>query len=136
MVADQNVVVASYLSVLGEEVVWLPTLRRVAFDWEIPRLAQLLDRLHGVRLNLGLEDHRVWVNGNDGLLTVKSCYEFLANVGEEDGPWKAMWYPTMPLKVQFFLWMAALDKISTMNMLWRKGFFLPSMCLFCCQHME
>lgn len=61
-------------------------LGRVAFDWEIPRVAQLLDRPQGARFNLDLKDHRVWVNENSGLYSVKSCYEMLANVRMEEGP--------------------------------------------------
>lgn len=107
MAADQNVVVAFYLSVVGEETVWLPTLRRATFDWEIPRVTQLLNKLRGTRLNLGHEDHCVWVNVNSSLFSVKSCYEMLANVRMEEGPWKALWYTAVLLKVQFFLWTAA-----------------------------
>lgn len=110
MVVDPNAVVASYLSIVGEEAVWLPTLWRAAFDWEIPSVAQFLDKLRGARFNLGLEDHHVWVNENSGLFSVKSCYEMLANVRMEEGPWKALWY-------------------TAVDMLWRKGFYMPSMCL-------
>lgn len=67
---------------------------------------------------------------------MKSCYESMANVVEVDGPWNAVWYKSTPLKVQFFYWMTALDKISTMDMLWRKGFYPPSICLLCYQHSE
>lgn len=35
MAVDPNIVVASYMSILGGEIVWQPCLRRAAFDWEI-----------------------------------------------------------------------------------------------------
>lgn len=47
------------------------------------------------------------------------------------GPWSLVWYNVVPLKVQFFIWTAVLERISMMDMLWRKGFALPSICLFC-----
>lgn len=37
----------------------------------------------------------------------------------------------LSFKVQFFLWTVVLNKISTMNMLWRNGLVLSSICLFC-----
>lgn len=42
----------------------------------------------------------------------------------------------VPLKVQFFMWTAVLDKISTMDMLWRKCLTLPSICLLYYQDVE
>lgn len=43
-------------------------------------------------------------------------------------------FGTMPFPqrlVQFFLWTTIPEKISTMNMLQRKGFYLPNICLLC-----
>lgn len=136
MAVNPNVVIASCYLVLGGEIVWQPTLRRATFDWEIPRVAHLLERLQNISIRLDQEDHWVWAHRTGGIFIVKFCYEFLANAGEAEGPWNTMWYTTTPLKVQFFIWTAALGKISTMNMLWRKGFYMPSICLLCYQHSE
>lgn len=64
------------------------------------------------------------------------CYDHVADVGEVPGPWKAIWYNAVPLKAQFFLWIAVLDKISTMNMLQWKGFCLPNISLLCYREAE
>lgn len=45
MASDPSSVVALYMSIQGEGVVWQPILRRGAFDWEIPWVTQLLERL-------------------------------------------------------------------------------------------
>lgn len=45
------------------------------------------------------------------------------------GPWRDIWYDKVLPKIQFFMWTAVLEKISTMDALWRKGLALPSICL-------
>lgn len=45
MVEDPNLIMALYMTIQGEDVVWMSRLRRAAFDWEIPMLIELLNRL-------------------------------------------------------------------------------------------
>lgn len=92
MAVDSDAVVASYMSVLGGEIVWKPILRRAVFNWEIPRVAQFLDRLQGSRIYMGEEDHRVWVEGPRDQFTVKVAYHHVANVADMPGPWNMLWY--------------------------------------------
>lgn len=61
---------------------------------------------------------------------MSSCYGQVSNIRVESGLWRNVWYNGTPPKVQFFMWTAVLEKISTMDSLWRKGFYLPSICLF------
>lgn len=68
--------------------------------------------------------------------SVKSCYGHVARSRMDVGPWKEVWYNRFPPKVQFFMWTAVLEKISTMDALWRKGFYLPSICLLCYHEVE
>lgn len=75
----------------------------------------------------------MWRKGSEGAFSVKSCYDHVVGGGEVLGHWKAIWYTTVSFKVQFFMWTATLDKISTMNMLQRKGMCFPSVCIFCYQ---
>lgn len=58
MASDLNAVVTSYLSTHGGEVVWMPSLKRGAFDWEIPRVTQFLTRLNDSQVYLGHKDHQ------------------------------------------------------------------------------
>lgn len=106
------------------------------FDREIPRMTQFLARLQDSWVHLGEEDRRVWLGDPGGKFSVKACYAHLANVEEVQGPWDLVWYNAVLLKVQFFLWTMALDKISTMDMLRRKGLCLTSVCLLCYQDAE
>lgn len=79
----------------------------------------------------GEEDRQLWKNGLGGQFSVKACYDHLAIVEETLWPWEMVWYKAIPLKVQFFFWTTVLDKISTLDMLQKKGFILPSVCLLC-----
>lgn len=117
MADNPTSIVASYMIIQREEVVRAPKLRRAAFDWEILRLTQLLNRLQGVRVNIGGLDRRVWRKGIEGAFSVRSYYDHVRGRGEVVGPWKMIWYNVVPLKVQFFVWTAALDRISTVDML-------------------
>lgn len=47
------------------------------------------------------------------------------------GPLKEVWYKPAHLKVQFFLWNATLEKISTMEMPRKKGSHHSRICLHC-----
>lgn len=131
LASDLGSSVAAKMKIRGEDVVWNPNLRRNAYDWEIPKVVQLLQRLQGARILLGEVDRRVCRKGVEGAFSVRSCYEHVVAVVEASGPWKVIWYSAVPLKAQFSLWTASLKKISTMNMLQRKGFYLPSICLLC-----
>lgn len=111
--------------------VWELRFRRAAFDWEITQLIEFLNRLQEAWVNLGEQDRRVQRNGSEGVFSVQSSYDFVAGGREEIGPWKEIWYSAVPQKVQFFMWTTTLNKISTMNMLQRRGFILPSVCLLC-----
>lgn len=73
----------------------------------------------------------MWKKSIRGFFSIRACYEHVSVVGEVPGLWKDVWYKATPLKVQFFMWTASLEKISIMNMLQHKGLFLPSVCLLC-----
>lgn len=56
---------------------------------------------------------------------MKFCYGHMSNPRVESGLLSVVWYNGVPLKFQFFMWIALLDKISTMDSLWKKGFHFP-----------
>ena len=47
-------------------------------------------------------------------------------------PWKGVWKPKIPRQVAFFLWIAAHDRILTLDNLMLKGHPLASWCCMCC----
>lgn len=109
--------------------IWNLPLRRNLFDWEVPRVIEFLAHLQDSHINLDLEDRRVWKFSTGDKFSVKSCYGHVVRSRMVVGPWKEIWYNGIPSKVQFFMWTAVLEKISTIDDLWWKGFYLPSICL-------
>lgn len=136
IVVDQGLLMALNMFIHDGVVVWHPRLRRAAFDWEILRLIELLTHLQGAWVLIGGEDRRVWKKNSGGSFTVRACYEHISGDRAFLGPWKEIWYKAIPFKVQFFMWTASLEKISTMNMLQRKGLVLPSVYLLYYQAAE
>lgn len=78
----------------------------------------------------------MWINGLNGCFTVKLCYDHLEGASSLEDPWGMIWYKKVPLKVQFFMQTATLNRISTMEALRGKGMQLPSVCLFCYKDAE
>lgn len=60
-----------------------------------------------------------------------ACYGLVANSKGELRPWSEIWYKGVPLKVQFIKWTVVMERIFTMDLLWKKGFHLANICLLC-----
>lgn len=86
LAVEPTSVIASNFSILGGWTIWSLVLRRELFDWEIPRVTQLLDHLQGSHINMDQENRRVWRMGVGGQFTVSTCYGHVANVRSEPGP--------------------------------------------------
>lgn len=71
-------VVTKFLVNVGQ-VVWTQVLRSALFDWEIPRLLQLLVRLADKHIDQDLEDRRIWKGDPRDDFSVRSCYGYIAN---------------------------------------------------------
>lgn len=132
LAVDKKSRVAGNHSICGRETVWNPILRRHLHDWEITRVIELLARLQTMKVGHGSEDKRIWKAVSSGEFSVKSCYGHF----DQYGQLIEVWYGGVPPKIQFFMWTAVLEKLSTMDVLWHKGFALPSICLLCYQDAE
>ena len=89
-------------------------------------LSVILDQ---VRLNVELEDLRIWMPDSSGGFSCKSA---LAALQHEDGLpdfqfHKFIWILTIPVKIRFFAWPLCLERIKTYDVLQRKRL---SMCLY------
>lgn len=92
---------------------------------------QLLDGLNECHIRLEQANSRVRMHGRGGQFTIKNCFGYIDNSPSLQGPWKEVWYKEVPTKIQFFLWTAAQERLSTMNRLCKQEFHLPSVFLFC-----
>ena len=48
-----------------------------------------------------------------------------------DGPWKSIWKSKAPTRVAFFVWMAVLGKILTLDNLRKKNIIVMEWCCMC-----
>lgn len=117
LVVDPIAMVVENMSFQNGEIVWNPIFRRNLFDWEIPRVIELLARPQATLIILGQEDRRAWKPSKGNEFSVKSCYRHVNRLREDVGFWKEVWYNGLPPKVQFFMWTTILEKISTMDAL-------------------
>ena len=112
---------------------WDVRLRRQLKDEELDFLVELLGELYGMR-DLGMGDDVMrWAGSKCGKFSVSSFCLLLGWEKVDVGPWRAIWFPGLPLKVSFFVWMASLNRILTIDNLIRRGWVLVN---GCCVEME
>jgi len=93
----------------------------------------LFDRLYSTSIRHGEGDRLVWNPSKKGLFEVSSFYVELCR---EDGPslpsfpWKNIWRVKAPIRVAFFVWSAALDKILTHDNLRKRNVIVWSGVVF------
>ncbi|RVW77035.1 Guanine nucleotide exchange factor SPIKE 1 [Vitis vinifera] len=78
---------------------WNPCFSRSFNDWELEAVASLLSVLQGKRLNVGMEDSVVWNASKNGSFSVKSLYNTLDSGGAVPFPWRIIWSPCVPTKL-------------------------------------
>jgi hypothetical protein len=72
-----------------------------------------------------------WVPSKRGLFGVKSFYNIM---GCHDGFYfssRSVWRTKVPLRVSFFVWLVALEKILTMNNLRKRCLIMVDWCVMC-----
>jgi len=107
---------------------WNIGLRRQLNDWEIENVTELLSHLV-VHTSLAEEiGALLWQEASKGDFSVKSAYKDLNRTGghEKDWPWKMIWKPKVPYKVNCFTWLLAKEAVLTHENLNKRGYQLAS----------
>jgi hypothetical protein len=94
---------------------WNVIFTRLVQDWEVEMVLSFFERLYSIQLRHGDEDRISWSPSNRSKFEVKSFYEVLTS---QDGPsflWKSIWSVKSPSRVTFFVWIATLEKILTLD---------------------
>jgi len=88
--------------------------------------------------NLTEKDLLVWQNDTKGQFSVNSIYKELnKNAGQEtEWPWKSIWKPKVPYKVNCFMWLLTKEAVLTHENLKKRGYQLASRCTLCEEHAE
>ncbi|WJZ84098.1 hypothetical protein VitviT2T_003721 [Vitis vinifera] len=101
---------------------WEVHFRRPFQDWELEEVSRFLGYISTVKVQEG-EDFLVWKIERKGTFKVKSYYRSL----KEDNS---------PLRTRFFAWEAVWGKISTVDMLMRRGWSMVNRCNLCKENKE
>jgi len=131
---QQNDTIAQMWSPQG----WNLMFRRALNDWEVERVADLLQALNlfpGINAE---SDKPVWKLHSRGVFTVKSCY-WERNTNHSlttFWPWKLIWKIKIPLKVACFTWLVIRRACLTHEVLQRRGIQICSRCYMCEQEAE
>lgn len=72
----------------------------------------------------------------DGIFSVQSYYLSLDVRGVPLFPSKSIWISNIPNKICFFLWLACLNRIPTVDMLISQGLISPNRCIMCGSNAE
>lgn len=101
------------------------------------RIADLYNSVAGI-INLnGREDRLEWDKDKRGHFSVNFAYKELniAGAKERDWPWKMIWKPKIPYKINCFIWLLAKEAVLTHENL-NKGPQLASRCVLCGDQVE
>ncbi len=91
----------------------------------------LLRALVSNRLLSGASDSLLWRWNTSDLFSTRNAYLFLACSGVRDCKIPFIWKAKVPLRVKVFMWLAARNRILTADILARRGWPGPSICVFC-----
>ncbi|WMV51897.1 hypothetical protein MTR67_045282 [Solanum verrucosum] len=95
---------------------------------------------HGIKENADAEEDDVllWQEDSKGDFSVKFAYKALNRTGgqEKDWPWKMIWKPKVPYKVNCFTWLLAKEAVLTHENLNKRGYQLASRCYLCGEQAE
>ena len=109
---------------------WEVHFRRSFQDWELEEMTRFLDYISTVKVQEG-EDSLVWKTERRGKFNVKSYYRSLRAENSILFPAKEILGSYAPLRTRFFAWEAVWGKISTIDMLLRRGWFMVNRCSLC-----
>lgn len=112
---------------------WNLSFRRLLNDWEIGRVAEMIQTLDDFKGTSLEEDAMIWKYNQDWILSVNRLYKRKVKElpGEISGPWRKIWKNKVPTKVRCFTWLVARRACLTHEKLQRRGFQIASWCSLC-----
>jgi hypothetical protein len=117
---------------------WNVLLLRAVQDWEVEVATAFFGKLYAFRRRMGGTDCMLWNPSKRNIFEVKSFFHMLSFSGTETSsfPWKSVWKVKVPLRVNFFVWTAALVKILTLDNLCKRDIIVVGWCCMCKQSGE
>jgi hypothetical protein len=109
---------------------WNIRFIRLIHDWEVDTLASY-SLLYSLRSRKKGEDKLWWTLSRKQTFDVRSFYKIIAFKNNYSFPWKSIWRTKAPSKVAFFIWLASLGKILTLDNLRRRQVIVVNRCCLC-----
>ena len=103
---------------------WDVNFLRAMQDWELESLSNFMDMIYGASVKGNGQDKLCWKPEKNKGFMVRGYYRVLLDNGVQSFPWKGIWTSKIPSRVTFFIWSAALEKILTIDNLWKKNVWL------------
>ena len=110
---DKDTEVNSYMSRVGDMVVWSPTFRRNLRDQEESQFILLLNLLNEAYIMERGEDSRVWTASKDGSFSISSFFSALSDGSRERNVVGNVWKIKAPMRVVIFVWLSIQRRILT-----------------------
>jgi hypothetical protein len=110
---------------------WNVSFTRLVQDWELESVAAFLDIIYAAVPTQGVIDTIHWKHSSQKEFSVRSFYKCLLSPARTDYPWKSVWKPRVPSKVNFFIWTASLGKVLTIDNLRKRQLVIMDWCCMC-----
>jgi hypothetical protein len=110
---------------------WNVPFFRAIQDWEVEVVLVFFGMLYSLRWRQGGEDCIRWIPSKRKKFEVRSFFHELSLSGVSSFPCRSIWKVKVPLRVSFFVWMAALGKILSVDNLQKRGVLVVGWCCMC-----
>ena len=125
---NKEAFVLDHLHYHNEKVSWVLNFTHHVQDWELEAVSSFLESSsaqgHG-------EDRMCWRGSSKEGFQVKNYYKQLLPSAGALVPWKRIWKTNAPPRVAFFVWVAALGSILTIDNLRRQHVIVLDWCCMC-----
>ncbi|XP_057452077.1 uncharacterized protein LOC130743872 [Lotus japonicus] len=139
LASNKNATISDLGSFEGGRWVWDLGLRRRLFDWELPRLQELMSYLNSV-FPCDEEDTIVWSGATNGLFTVKEAYSAaeLRMFGPVSWLISKQCRKIIPPKVGLFVWQLMENSVAVKENLLKRGMTIENggICDLCGLYVE
>ena len=115
----------------GTSFSWNVRFTRLVQDWELESIADFMDIIYSVAPTQGVIDTICWKLSSLKVFSVNTFYKSLLSPTYRYYPWKNVWKPLVPSKVNFFIWTVSLGKVLTIDNLRKRQLVLMDWCCMC-----
>jgi hypothetical protein len=115
----------------GTSFYWNVSFTHLVQDWELESVAEFLDVIYSAVPTQGVIDTICWKHSSQKVFSVNSFYKCLLLLACRDYPWKTVWKPHVPSKVNFVIWTASLGKVLTIDNLRKRQLVIMDWCCMC-----